>query len=258
VLTAVEGKGVERAGVEVPMQTVAVTAGVVELEGTLAIPPGADGIVVFPHGGGSSRHSPRDRALGRVLLEAGIATLQLDLLTPHEIELDLSTRHLRFDVELLAGRLSSATCWLGWNEQTRRLPIGLFGTGVGTAAALITATDRPDVVTAIVSRGGRPDLAGPILCEVQAPTLFLVGGNDSVVRVLNQAAVGAMRHSRELRVIAGAGHNFEEVGALPQVGTLAADWFRRHLLRPAPVPGPMPPRADAGRRGFAHTIRRQL
>jgi dienelactone hydrolase len=198
------------------------------LDASLTVPARAAGVVAFAHGSGSSRFSPRNRAVAMALNDAGFATLLLDLLTPDEERVDAYTGHLRFDIGLLAQRLVAATDWLARESATADLPIGYFGASTGAAAALIAAAERP-VVTAVVSRGGRPDLAGRALGVVRAPTLLLVGGNDPVVLDLNQHARSAMRAPCRLEVIRGAGHLFEEPGALDQVAKLARDWFVRYL-----------------------------
>jgi dienelactone hydrolase len=205
-----------------------ITAGV-ELTGCLAAPAGARGVVLFAHGSGSSRHSPRNQYVARVLRQSGLGTLLMDLLTVDEESVDQYTRHLRFDIELLAMRLIAATDWLTQSPQTRELPVGYFGASTGAGAALMAAAERPDVVRAVVSRGGRPDLAGPALLRVHAPTLLIVGGNDAPVIDLNQRALDLLEGERELRIVAGATHLFEEPGALEEVARLAADWFTRHL-----------------------------
>jgi len=199
------------------------------LEGNLGIPEGAEGIVLFAHGSGSSRFSPRNQFVARVLREGGLATLLIDLLTSEEEKIDRRTRHLRFDINLLAGRLVGATDWLSQHPDTRDLHIGHFGASTGAAAALIAATERPDVVEAIVSRGGRPDLAGPVLSQVEAPTLLIVGGNDIPVIELNQQALAQLRTEKKLEIVPGATHLFEEPGALEQVAQLARQWFQRYL-----------------------------
>jgi putative phosphoribosyl transferase len=210
---------------------VRVPAGPVELEGNLGVPEGAQGVVLFAHGSGSGRHSPRNRYVARVLREAGLATLLIDLLTPDEEEVDLRTRHLRFDIGLLAQRLASATDWLVENPDTSNLRIGYFGASTGAGAALVAAAERPEAVGAIVSRGGRPDLAGDALPLVKAPTLLIVGGNDVPVIGMNEEAMERMRAENRLEIVPGATHLFEEPGALEEVAQLAADWFARHLGR---------------------------
>lgn len=216
-------------------QWVQLPAGPVILEGNLEMDPGATGVVVFAHGSGSSRFSPRNRFVAQVLREAGLATLLMDLLTPAEEEVDRHTRHLRFDIDLLAGRLVGATDWLGQRLDTSQLPIGYFGASTGAAAALIAASQRPDSIKAIVSRGGRPDLAGVALAHIRAPTLLIVGGADTVVIDLNRQALAQMSAIKSLQIIPHAGHLFEEPGALEEVARLAAHWFRRYLAN-SPVP----------------------
>jgi pimeloyl-ACP methyl ester carboxylesterase len=186
-------------------------------------------VVLFAHGSGSSRHSPRNQYVARVLRQAGFGTLLLDLLTADEESVDQYTRHLRFDIELLALRLIGATDWLRQQTPTRELPIGYFGASTGAGAALMAAADRPDVVRAVVSRGGRPDLAGPALMRVHAPTLLIVGRADAPVIDLNERALELLDVEKELRIIPGATHLFEEPGALEEVARLASDWFARHL-----------------------------
>ncbi len=215
-------------------QTVRIPVGSVTLEGNLAIPEGASGIVVFAHGSGSSRHSPRNRFVARVLQGSGIATLLMDLLTAEEEAIDMTTRHLRFDIPLLAERLTGAIDWLKQQPATRDLPIGLFGASTGAAAALLAAVARPDDVVAIVSRGGRPDLARQALERVRAPTLLIVGGRDEPVIALNEEAMTMLRAPKRLAIIPGATHLFEEPGALEQVAQLAAEWFSRYLRRDQP------------------------
>ncbi|HEY9639651.1 MAG TPA: dienelactone hydrolase family protein [Coleofasciculaceae cyanobacterium] len=203
----------------------------VKLEGNLVIPAGAQGVVLFAHGSGSSRHSPRNRYVATVLQQEGLATLLLDLLTAEEEEIDLRTRQLRFDIGLLATRLAGATDWIRRTPATQSLNIGYFGASTGSAAALIAAAQRPDVVKAIVSRGGRPDLAGAALPQVQAPTLLLVGGHDFSVIVLNEDALARLEQAAEkqLKIVPGATHLFEEPGTLEQVAELASQWFKRYL-----------------------------
>jgi dienelactone hydrolase len=207
---------------------VVVPADTIELAGDLAVPDAATGAVVFAHGSGSSRHSPRNRYVAGVLNEAGLATLLIDLLTAEEEQLDIRTRELRFDISLLADRLLGATDWLAAEAATRGLPLGYFGASTGAAAALVAAAARPRL-RAVVSRGGRPDLAGAALQDVRAPTLLIVGGADRVVLDLNRDAMTALQTQVELEVIPGATHLFEEPGALEQVAALARDWFARHL-----------------------------
>ena len=216
-------------GSNVEERPVRVSADRVGLEGNLAFPGSARGVVLFAHGSGSGRHSPRNRYVARALREAGLATLLVDLLTEEEEEVDLRTRHLRFDIGLLAQRLVGATKWLAQNSDTRNLRIGYFGASTGAAAALVAAAEHPKPVGAIVSRGGRPDLAGPALPRVAAPTLLIVGGNDFPVIDMNRDALEQMRTEKRLEIVPGATHLFEEPGALEQVARLAAGWFVRHL-----------------------------
>ncbi len=207
---------------------VTVPVGDATLEGDLVVPDGASGIVVFAHGSGSGRHSPRNRRVAATLNQAGIGTLLVDLLTPAEEEVDLYTREHRFDIELLARRLIAAIDWLRQGPYAQ-LPIGLFGASTGAAAALVAAAARPDAVTVVVSRGGRPDLAGRALELVRAPTLLIVGGADEVVLELNRRALEVLRAEKQLVVVPGATHLFEEPGALDEVARLAAEWFSEHF-----------------------------
>ncbi len=199
------------------------------LEGLLDIPSGATGIVLFAHGSGSSRHSPRNHFVAEVLREGRLATLLFDLLTPDEESEDLATRAIRFDIELLAGRVLGAIEWLSSYEKTSSLPIGLFGASTGAAAALIAAATRPREVQAVVSRGGRPDLADVWLGRVEAPTLLIVGGADHLVLDLNKEALEALNCEKRLEVIPGATHLFEEPGTLKSAATAARTWFQDHL-----------------------------
>lgn len=208
---------------------VRVAAGPVVLDGDLVVPPGARGIVLFAHGSGSGRHSPRNRAVARLLQDSGLATLLIDLLTPDEESIDRYTAHLRFDIRLLADRLLGATEWLEQQADARDLPLGYFGASTGAAAALIAAAERPEAAAAIVSRGGRPDLAGPALPLVRAPTLLIVGGNDVPVIDMNRRAAAQLQAPHVIEIIPGATHLFEEPGALEEVARLARDWFLRHL-----------------------------
>src|SRR5438067_1955722 len=208
--------------------------GEVALGGTLSLPEQAhqvEGIVLFAHGSGSSRHSPRNRFVAQTLNDAGLATLLFDLLTREEETVDMHTAHLRFDIGLLAERLGHATDWVLQQEKTRALRVGYFGSSTGGGAALVAAAQRPNEVHAVVSRGGRPDLAGVALPRVQAPTLLIVGGADDVVIEMNREAMAQMRAAAELKLelIAGATHLFEEPGALERVARLASEWFVRHL-----------------------------
>ena len=201
------------------------------LEGNLAVPNGSKGIVLFAHGSGSSRHSPRNKYVAGVLQEASLSTLLIDLLTVAEERVDAYTAHLRFDIGLLAQRLSGATDWLVDNPETRHLQIGYFGASTGAAAALVAAAKQPDAVRAIVLRGGRPDLAGTSLPDVKAPTLLIVGGDDDQVIDLNEQARENMRTECRIVIVPGATHLFEEPGKLEQVAKLATDWFRKHLTK---------------------------
>jgi len=212
---------------------VSVRAGDATLEGALVVPDGARGVVLFAHGSGSSRHSPRNVHVADELQAGGLGTLLLDLLTPTEEHVDLVTRELRFDIVLLAERLVGAIEWLSNQETTRTLPLGLFGASTGAAGALVAAARRPDRVDAVVSRGGRPDLAGADLPSVKAPTLLIVGGNDPVVIDLNRRAMARMTAPLQLEIIPRATHLFEEPGTLEQVARLARDWFVRHLRAPS-------------------------
>lgn len=206
-----------------------VPAGSVSLEGNLLIPSRATGVVLFAHGSGSSRFSARNRTVAQVLREGGMGTLLLDLLTQEEEHVDTRTAHLRFNIELLADRLVAAVQWLAWEKETERLKVGLFGASTGAGAALVAAARLPDRISAIVSRGGRPDLAGPALPHVKAPTLLIVGGEDKPVIQMNQQAYERMTAPREIVIVPGATHLFEEPGTLEEVARLARDWFRRYL-----------------------------
>jgi putative phosphoribosyl transferase len=199
------------------------------VSGDLLLPEPASGIVVFAHGSGSSRHSSRNRQVAAGLNDRGLATLLIDLLTPEEEEVDRRTRHLRFDIGLLAGRLVRAAEWVVDQDWGRTLAVGCFGASTGGGAALVAAARRPALVGAVVSRGGRPDLAGDALEEVRAPTLLLVGGRDEAVIELNRQAHDRLRAERRLVVVPGATHLFEEPGALEEVTRLAGDWFLAHL-----------------------------
>jgi pimeloyl-ACP methyl ester carboxylesterase len=211
-------------------ETITVDTGIVSLEGNLEVPAAAEGIVLFAHGSGSSRHSPRNRFVAGQLRRAGVGTLLVDLLTEVEEREDADTGHLRFDIELLALRLVGAVDWLGREPRTAGLPVGLFGASTGGGAALLAAVERHERVRAVVSRGGRPDLAGDALPEVRCPTLLIVGGHDEVVIDLNEKALRQLGAPiKELRIVPGATHLFEEPGALEEVARLAADWFVRYL-----------------------------
>ncbi len=205
-----------------------VAAGDAILQGNLLVPPGARGVVLFAHGSGSSRHSPRNRAVARALQQAGLATLLIDLLTAQEEPIDERTAELRFDIGLLAERLIGATDWLEENPSTQDLQVAYFGASTGAAAALVAAAQREEIA-AIVSRGGRPDLAGPALRQVKAPTLLIVGGNDMPVIELNREALSELKSEKKLEIVAGASHLFEEPGTLEQVAELAREWFVSHL-----------------------------
>ena len=209
--------------------SVVVRADDAELEGTLTVPSAAFGVVLFAHGSGSSRHSPRNRFVAGELRRASLAILLTDLLTAEEDEFDRETAELRFDIGLLAGRVGAATDWLAGDDATGGLPIGLFGASTGAAAALVAAAERPDLVRAVVSRGGRPDLVGQALARVRAPTLLIVGGEDREVLRLNRQARKWLEAETELETVPGASHLFEEPGALERVAALAREWFARHL-----------------------------
>ena len=211
-------------------QLVRVPAGEVMLDGNLTLPEGSHAIVLFARGSGSSRHSPRNRYVARLRNEAKLSTLLIDLLTLDEEVIDARTAQLRFDIGLLAERLVAATNWLTQFPDTKHLRIGYFGASTGAAAALAAAALRKDVVGAVVSRGGRPDLAGAALMLVQAPTLLIVGENDGQVIQLNREALAQLRCEKQLMIVPGATHLFEEPGALDAVARLACDWFERHLV----------------------------
>ena len=211
-------------------RSIDVAVGQALLHGDLRIPAAAGAIVVFAHGSGSSRLSPRNRFVADILFKDGLATLLIDLLTREEESLDLQTAELRFNIPLLAERLGGVTDWLDDEPLTKGLRVGYFGASTGAAAALIAAADRPQQVGAIVSRGGRPDLALPVLSRVRQPTLLIVGGADELVLDLNRRALTRLAGPKELVVIPGATHLFEEPGALEQVAALASGWFQRHLV----------------------------
>jgi dienelactone hydrolase len=213
------------------MNEVQIEAGRYSLSGNLNFPDDATALVLFAHGSGSSRHSPRNQFVARTLNNARLATLLFDLLTPEEEAMDLRTREHRFNIGLLAERLVYATHWAKQQEQTRHLCIGYFGSSTGGGAALVAAAEIPKFVGAVVSRGGRPDLAGAALPRVQAPTLLIVGGNDDIVIELNEIARDQMRCEVRVEIIPGATHLFEEAGALEHVAKLASDWFSLHLTR---------------------------
>jgi dienelactone hydrolase len=213
-------------------QPVVIEAGGVALQGDMALPQPARGVVLFAHGSGSSRLSPRNRQVAGRLHDAGLATLLVDLLSASEEETDARTGHFRFDIGLLAERLIGAIDWLAREAETRDLPLGCFGASTGAGAALVAAAERPERVAAVVSRGGRPDLAGAALPRVVAPTLLIVGGNDRAVIALNEEARSRMTAPTRLEIVPGATHLFEEPGALEAVASLAAGWFDRHLGQP--------------------------
>lgn len=198
-----------------------------EIEGDLGLPEGSRGIVTFAHGSGSSRHSPRNRMVAEHLRDAGLGTLMIDLLTEAEETIDLRTGELRFDIDLLADRLLAAAAWL--REEAADLTIGYFGASTGAAAALVAAAEQPEHIEAIVSRGGRPDLAGRWLQLVEAPTLLIVGGLDTAVIEMNRDALEQLKCEKALEIVPGATHLFEEPGTLEEVARLSADWFARHL-----------------------------
>ncbi len=223
-------------GVAIEHLAVTIPVGSVRLEGDLSVPTAACGVVLFAHGSGSSRRSPRNRYVADLLNESGLATLLIDLLTEDEQQVDLQTAHLRFDIPLLAKRLAIITEWLARHPEVAGLKIGQFGASTGAGAALVAAAELPRLVRAVVSRGGRPDLAGQALAKVEAPTLLIVGGADAVVLDLNQEALGLLHCEKALNVVPGATHLFEEPGALKKVAELARDWFVAHLNRVAERP----------------------
>ncbi|CAM05480.1 dienelactone hydrolase [Saccharopolyspora erythraea NRRL 2338] len=208
------------------------------LNGDLVVPPAAEAVVLFAHGSGSSRHSPRNRAVAEALQNTGFATMLLDLLTTDEANTDDRTQALRFDIDLLTDRVVTAVDWLEQRQATRGMPVGLFGASTGAAAALKGASRRPGRVAAVVSRGGRPDLSGEALSSVQAPTLLIVGGDDREVLELNRHAAKLLTSlpltDVQIEIVQHAGHLFEEPGALEKVSDLAAGWFRRYLGVPRP------------------------
>ena len=205
----------------------------VRLEGIVSIPDDAKGFVVFVHGSGSSRHSPRNQYVAQTLQEGGLATLMFDLLTVAEEEIDLRTRQWRFDINLLANRTAGVMEWLNLQPFAYGLKRGLFGSSTGAAAALMTAAELPDLVGAVVSRGGRPDLAGRALAKVEAPTLLIVGGRDETVIDINEQALSQMQLGlgAKIVIVPGASHLFEEPGALEEAARLSRDWFQMHLSR---------------------------
>jgi len=220
----------ETVGAKTDDRLIQIRVGQVALEGNLSLPEWAGGVVLFAHGSGSSRHSPRNRHVARMLNRANLATLLVDLLTPEEEALDVRTADLRFDIGLLTGRLIGATDWLTQHPDTRHLRVGYFGASTGAGAALVAAAERSDVVGAVVSRGGRPDLAGPALARVRAPTLLIVGGYDLQVIQLNRVAFAQLHCEKELVIVPGATHLFEEPGTLDEVARLAREWFERYLM----------------------------
>jgi putative phosphoribosyl transferase len=211
-------------------QLVKVTFGSEVLDGILTVPSRAKAIILFAHGSGSSRFSHRNLFVAESLQKEGLATLLFDLLTRKEEEYDDRSGELRFDISLLTMRLAGATAWLASQKETRALAMGYFGASTGAAAALSAAAMKPDIVQAVVSRGGRPDLAGPALKDVRAPTLFIVGGSDTQVLRLNEEAMAQMSAEKKLEIVPGATHLFEEPGALEAVSHMASAWFRRYLL----------------------------
>src|SRR5256885_5311806 len=211
------------------MKEIQIPAGRAMLDGNLTIVDQAKALILFAHGSGSSRHSPRNQFVARTLNKAGLATLLFDLLTPEEEAVDLYTREHRFDIGLLAERLVYATKWAKQQKETADLGIGYFGSSTGGAAALVAAAELPDEISAIVSRGGRPDLAGDALPKVKAPTLLIVGGEDEVVIELNEQARAQMKCECKIDIVPGAPHLFEEPGALEKVAKVASDWFVQHL-----------------------------
>ena len=206
-----------------PSREVRISADGKILEGTLTLPDGASGVVLFAHGSGSSRHSPRNRLVAQAIVDAGICTLLFDLLSPDEDQ-------ARFDIELLASRLEQATLWLKHRPEVRALPVGYFGASTGAAAALVAAARLGEAVHAVVSRGGRPDLAGPYLPKVMAPTLLIVGSLDPQVISLNEHAYAQLRCNKAFQIVPGATHRFEEAGTLERVAELAVEWFRQFLV----------------------------
>jgi|ERR1051326_3348967 dienelactone hydrolase len=213
------------------MTTASIPVGQHTIKGDLVLPENAKGAVIFAHGSGSSRHSPRNKYVAEVLNRAGLATLLIDLLTTDEELVDIRTAEHRFNIDLLAARLIAVTDWSGKDPRLSRLAIGYFGASTGAAAALVAAAKRRERISAVVSRGGRPDLAYDHLGKVTAATLLIVGEFDRDVIELNRTAAKAMRASNEIKIVPGATHLFEEQGALEEVATLARDWFERNLIR---------------------------
>ena len=216
---------------EIARTAAKVPLGEIKLAADIAVPAHAVGMVVFAHGSGSGRHSPRNRHVAAVLNQGEVATVLIDLLTEQEESIDVQTAELRFDIGLLARRLVAITDWISQQPRLSELGLGYFGASTGAAAALVAAAERPDAVRAVVSRGGRPDLAGDALRRVIAPTLFIVGSRDPVVVDLNYSAISRLPRKTEykLEIVRGASHLFEEPGTLDQVAILARDWFRNHL-----------------------------
>lgn len=212
-------------------EQIQIKAGLLSLNGELDVPAEATGIVLFAHGSGSSRHSPRNQHVAQVIREAGVGTLLFDLLTPEEEEIDNYTREFRFDIDLLSRRLAAATNWLALNRRTKDLRQGYFGASTGAAAALVAAANPGAEIGAVVSRGGRPDLAGSALRHVKAPTLLIVGGLDEPVIGMNEEAYAQLQCVKDFQIVRGATHLFEEPGTLDKVATLAAEWFLRHLQK---------------------------
>jgi dienelactone hydrolase len=212
------------------VRTEQIPSGKILLEGELLVPVGATGVVLFAHGSGSSRHSPRNQFVARMIREAGVGTLLFDLLTQQEEAVDNSTRHLRFDIGLLAERLVDATNWIKTEPETSHLRVGYLGASTGGGAALVAAAEVGKEIGAIVSRGGRPDLAGDALRDVKSATLLIVGGLDYPVIRINEEAYQQLQCEKEMKIIPGATHLFEEPGKLQEVAQLAADWFQTHLI----------------------------
>lgn len=210
-------------------EEVKIPIGKIVLEGTLVLPKGAEGIVLFAHGSGSSRFSPRNQYVAKELQKKDVATLLFDLLTKEEETVDMRTGHLRFDVEFLAERLIGATKWLKEKSETKNLNVGYFGASTGAGAALVAAAKYPEEVYAVVSRGGRPDLAMDYLSKVKAPTLLVVGGKDKPVIEINRETMACLQCLKKLEIVPGASHLFEEPGTLEEVSRLAADWFMHYL-----------------------------
>ncbi len=212
----------EKAEIEIPI-------GKIILNGTLNIPKNPKGIILFAHGSGSSRFSPRNRFVAEILQKAGFATLLMDLLTKKEEAVDMLTGHLRFDIPFLAERLLAATAWLKTNSKIKHLSLGYFGSSTGAAAALIAAAKMPNDINAVVSRGGRADLAMDSLAKVKAPTLLIIGGDDEPVIGMNEAALKELRCEKKIEIVPGATHLFEEPGKLEEVAVLAAKWFLKYV-----------------------------